>query len=453
MFLSMQKNNLRLLLTSFFIILSGCNVQSPKTIESVNQLPVINRWWLHFNEPIMNAQVNILLQQNIDKKIAQVRINEARAATDVAVAEFFPNIPFIGFVSKGNNQIGIAKRVSIANGGFDASWEIDLFGRVRAASYAAEANQATFQAQSYVVVNSLIAELAKAFINLDSANYTIKVLEQLITNQNDQVSLFRSRSQAGLIDETYLTRAEALLNQTKARLPIAIALRNNACYQIAQLLGKNPESMQAVLQQSRSRFDVPNSKTTLSIPIKTIMSRPDVQAASQALFAAKYELMLAEANRWPRLSIGGYYGYQDGSSNLPLAANPISALSGNILFPAFNFNRLKSIVNLNEAHTQKAFYEYQRTILIALQESYTSLNNYLQGLATIKADTATLKKRRLTVHLAIERFQKGLSDMTDLTTAQTELNEAELRLIESKKQTAIAYIELQKALGVSVRSL
>ena len=409
------------------------------------------RWWKNFGDPLMDQLADQLIAQNIDIKIASARVDEARGLVRVAQSGWLPDIGLRGNATRGNDQIGATGPISIAKGGFDASWELDVFGRTRSRVSAAESHVDATMATAQEVKNSILSELFKAVIQWRQARQTVKETTALLTAQEDQVGLLRSRAKAGLVDSSFLERAQAEYAQTATELPLAQAQAETAQYQIERLLGKMPGELQSVFDQQPAKdLEVPPIDAAFDIPVDTIRNRPDLRAAKANMLAAQADLASAEADLWPRLTLGGVFGAQATSGAIPVADNPIWSLAAGLTAPLFNFGRLDGAVDANNARSIVASFEYENATLGALQEARTALSDYIGGINAVTRQGEALQHRRDAVSLANERFTRGLTDMTDLTTAQAELDHATLTLIERKAATAIAYIRLQKALGLAV---
>jgi outer membrane protein TolC len=218
-----------------------------------------------------------------------------------------------------------------------------------------------------------------------------------------------------------------------------------------RLLGQEPESLAETLKDfAQPALFVPQPLEGLDIPVETIRSRPDIRAAAFNLLAAQADLSEAEANLWPRITLSAFFGVQETSSGLEAvtASNPVWSLASAVTAPLINFGRLRGAVDAADARAQRAVLEYENAVLLALQEARTALSDYLNGVNAVNQQATALKHRQETVALAQERFNRGLTDMTDLTTAQAELDQATIALIDRKAAAAIAFVRLQKALGL-----
>ncbi|MGE4349404.1 MAG: efflux transporter outer membrane subunit [Candidatus Berkiella sp.] len=406
------------------------------------------RWWYSFNDPLLNQLVDQLLIENIDLQIAYARLQEARALTTVAYSAFFPNITGAASTTRANTST--LKPETLSQIGFDAQWELDLFGKTRANVQAAKARTQAREATIDDVKNIIIADLARAVIEWRQAQHSIQEIHHLLNGQDQQVSILNIRANAGLIDASFAKRAQAQREQTATQLPLAYAAAEKAQYQIETLINSKDNSVVSSLNHAKKQsVVVPSPQQMITLPLEIIKQRPDLKASYSHLLAARADLAEAEASLWPQINITGFFGVQEGTNGLRLAENPIWSIANTISMPILNFGRLRGLVKSADARAQQALLEYEHNVNLALQECRTAFSDYVHGINAMNRQAQTLRHRQETVDIARERFERGLTDMTDLTTAQTELDQASLSFISSKTTAAIAYIRLQKALGTA----
>jgi multidrug efflux system outer membrane protein len=408
-------------------------------------------WWRAFHDPVIDQLVVHLEKQNIDISIAQARLSEARALKSAARAGFFPDIT--GKISGSRGNTNTPDTESFGQAGFDTSWELDIFGRVRAGVNAAEARRLGAEASIDDARNMVLADLVRAVVEWRQAKYTTTETRALLRAQDDQVSLLDSRVKAGLIDASFLERAKAQRAQTATTLPDAKAAANAAQYQMERLLAVRDGTVQTILTRADTKtLFIPAVHAATDISVERLRERPDIRMARANLLAAQANLKQAEANLWPRLNLLAFFGVQDGTNGVFATSNPAWSVAPGLTMPLLNFGRLHSQVDAADARTNEAALRYEDTVNRALQETRTALSDYLNGLNAVEAQNRALISRQDTVRIAKERFDRGLTDMTDLTTAQTELDQATLSLIRIKTSAAIAYVRLQKALALAIEN-
>jgi NodT family efflux transporter outer membrane factor (OMF) lipoprotein len=441
-----------ILLCSVSLLLSGCsaipflerNRVSP--VHQNNILQASQGWWQEFEDPALNHLMAKLDAQNIDIKIGEARLAEARALRNVAQSGLFPSVNATATGSR--RDVSSPNLTTIGQAGFDTAWELDVFGRTRAGITAIEATRLARLAGVMDAQNIVRADLARAVIEWRQANEKIKKTKDLLASQDKQIEILQARAKGGLIDSSFFERAKAQRAQTATNLPEAQAERNSAQYQIERLLAVRDNSVKNILETSPPQsISIPSPKNFESITLDSIRNRPDLRIARNELLAANARLKQAEAALWPQISLTSFFGVQDGSNGMQLSSNPVWSLASNLTTPLLNFGRLRGDVKASTARAQAALLTYENATNLALQETKTALSDYLNGVNTVTAQKQALDGRQEAVRLARIRFDRGLTDMTDLTTAQSELDQATLTLISLQTQTAIAYIRLQKALA------
>ena len=195
---------------------------------------------------------------------------------------------------------------------------------------------------------------------------------------------------------------------------------------------------------------MPNPEKIIDVNLDKMRSRPDVRAARSEMLSAKAGLELAEANLWPKLSLRSFFGVQEISNGMIEAGNPIWSLAADISAPVLNFGVLRGAKNAADANSQAAIFVYEKAVLTALQEASTSLSDFLNSVNALEDQEKTIQHRGETIDLARKRYESGLTDMSDLVAAQSDLKRTNLERIDIKLKALQAYIRLQKSLGLGV---
>lgn len=438
-------------------LLTSCAAFGPRTDPAVDSAYATRpfaageQWWRAFDDPLMNELAADLAKQNLDVKIAAARITESRALARQSRAQLYPEISGTGSASRSNEQT--PEPASTIQGGLDASWQLDLFGVNRSAARAAMARAVSSAASADDVRNTVIGELLRAVIDWRAAQDRLRETESLLAAQSEQVDLISARVEAGLVDAVSLERARAQRDQTATELPLARASAQTAQYQIERLLGEAPGSRGSLLaRQASGTSKLPEARGTLAIPLATLQQRPDVRVAQADLLAASEELRQAERDFWPKLTLSGFFGAKgvDDVLKAMTDSNPIWTAAADLTVPLLDFGRLRAAADAASARETQALLTYENTLLSALQEAATALSDYLNGVRAVEQQSRALTARRQTIALATERFESGLTDRIDITTAQSELDEATLTLITRRAEAAAAYVRLQAALGHAV---
>jgi NodT family efflux transporter outer membrane factor (OMF) lipoprotein len=444
---------LAILATTSFV--SGCSLLfdhlKPESIASLQlkDIPAEQRWWEIFNDLVMNQLAEKLLEQNLDIKIARARLEEANSLLQVATSGLFPDITAAGSLSRTNNQIGFTKPGSISQAGVDMSWKVDVFGQTRSYINATEYYIEACLASVQDIINFTLADLFKTVVEWRQAKQKYKQINDLLETQNKRIELLTSQVDAGLVDNTLLERAQAQCLQTAVQLPLVHACIEEAQHKIERLVGKSSEELSHIFNQPFQELLLPNASNTLEIKMEVIRSRPDIRSARAEMLAIQSDLIRAEADLWPQISIGSFFGVKNISGKIAATDNPVWSLTSSIIAPILNFGKLRGAVNAANARAKQATLGYENKVLNALQEAKTTLSAYINGLKSVNAQQIALTHYLDNTKLTRERFKLGLIDMLKFIDAQEDLDQANITLSENKACTAITFIRLQQALGIT----
>ncbi len=434
------------LLLFLLVTLSACSTSSGDYASSAPPISLAARtaWWQSLEDPLLNQLATQLQQENLDLQAAEERLKEARAMRRVADADLFPQVDLQANSSRGNKHAAQATQTSDI--GFDASWELDLFGKTRAAIGSAAAREQQAVADRDALHNTLLADLARALVEWRQAKEKERVVQSLLHAQDTQIELYAAREKAGLINGSFAERARAQRTQTAVQLPLAQATAVRAQYQIEYLLGLKPHALDSYFTAIQdTAVHVPDVHTLIAQEMEVVRRRPDIRAAYANVEASRQDVAQAEAALWPSVSLGSFFGVQDLSALS--AGNPVWSLSAALTSPVLRFGKLKAAIDVADARQAQALLAYQNAVLQALQEIQTDLSDYLNNVNAAATQEQALAQRTTALQLARERFEHGLNDMIDVTTAQAEQESASLNVVDQKAAAAIAFIRLQKALA------
>jgi NodT family efflux transporter outer membrane factor (OMF) lipoprotein len=432
-------------------ILSGCTGHK-KQFEQINHLADYSeqqKWWRAFADPLTNQLVTDLIRQNLNLQMAIVRIEEARALKNISKAALLPDIPISGEVARGNLGANVTSVQSTALTGLNSSWALDIFGASRAALRANELRLKNSEALAYDVKRIIVSDLTAATFNWHQANHKLEIMQNLFDSFSKQTQLLQARYEAGVIEASTLEASKALTLQTAAQLPLAKASIASNQYQIECLLGQPPGALEKLFKQyKRSKFKIPQPEELSQVLIKNVLNRADIRAALFNLLAAQFDLKQAELNLWPQISVSAFFGVQkDSAVPNAILPNPVWSLASNIAIPFINFGRLRAAVDFANAKAKLAFLEYEDTVLTALKEAHTALSDYLGKINAMNKLKASLKHKEEEVELARQLFDRGITEMTALTTAENELYQTTITFIQAQSDAALAFIEFYKSVG------
>jgi outer membrane protein, multidrug efflux system len=410
--------------------------------------------WPDIGDTTLARLMKEVARENLDVRAAEARVRGARSARTEAVFDLAPTVTFGGGYTRQRLSgasfpigSGTFPDQDIWDGGFDASWELDLFGRVRRNVQAQGAFVAVTREDLRDIQVSLTAELARAYFELRGAQEQLSVAQRNAENQRRTLLVTRQRLDAGRGTAFDTERAQAQLGFTLASIPAREAQVREAQYQIGVLVGRPPASVAAELDAIAPLPALPASVSVTS-PDSVVRRRPDVAAAERQLAVERALVGSAKAEYLPRISLGGSAGYTAASLGTLGDRGTFRYAVGPILsWPALNLGRVKARVDVSRAREAEAQAQYTQTVLRALQEVESSLVRYRTSRTRVERiqDAASASERA--AELARLRFSGGVADFLQVLDAERTQLEAQSQLAQGRTDAATAYAALYKALG------
>lgn len=410
---------------------------------------LLARWWHGFGDPVLDRLVADALAANLDLAQARARLREARARRGVAGAALAPSVDasLSGSRSRSSGQSGSGSTRELYSAGFDASWELDVFGGLRRSVEAAQADlEASVESLSDTRV-SLAAEVALNYIDLRTAEQRLAIAEESIAYRGENHQIIRWRQQAGLVSELDLAQATTDLESTRAVLPPLRTAVIEAKNRLAVLLGRNPGELESLVHADRP-IPLAAAEIVAAIPADTLRQRPDVRVAERRLAAQTARLGEAEAARYPSFRLSGSLGLEalELDALADRGANTHS-LFGGITAPVFNAGRIAANIEIQDALVEQARLAYRAAVLAALEE----VENALTAVANTDARRVKLAEAaaaaRTTLAIAEYRYASGLADFLSVLDAQRTQLSLDEQLAGSTGELARAQVRLYKALG------
>jgi NodT family efflux transporter outer membrane factor (OMF) lipoprotein len=452
---------------SAILFVGGCavgpNYKKPetRTPENFSEAPTtqpagdLAQWWTKFNDPKLDSLIDRAVAQNLDLKIAAQRIREARALRGISGSQLWPQVDGVGGYSRSrrSNQTGQPnfgdRDTDLWSAGFDASWEIDVFGGLRREIESADAQiGAAIESQRDATV-SLVSEVARNYLVLRGSQRQILITQNNIRTQAETLNLQKTRFKAGISSDLDVARSEAQVATTSATLPIFQTNVRQAIHALGVLLGQEPGSLQQELLVDSpipSAGNVPY--VPAGLPSELLLRRPDIRAAERQLAAATANIGVATSDYFPRFALTGQIGLQsDVLKNLPEGDSTFWGFGPSFRWNLLNFGRVRSNVEVQNARQQQALLSYDNTILSALREVEDSLVAYDRERERWAQLTQAVSSNRRAVDLANQLYSRGLVDFLSVLQAQRELFLVENQLVDSERQVSLNLIAIYKALG------
>jgi NodT family efflux transporter outer membrane factor (OMF) lipoprotein len=414
---------------------------APETMEN---------WWKSFGDAQLNQLMDQALTGNLDIKIALARIDQARAERRGARAELFPTVNVkAGAQHQENPMPGFAPgiRYNLFELGFDALWEIDLFGRLQRQLEAASADlEGASEAYRQSLV-TMTAELARSYVEYRSLQNQLRITRSNLNTQQHTLDLTEKRFREGVIARHEVVRARALAETTMSQLPAIEARMIGSLRQLEVLVGRNPGSLSTNLNALGVVPLAPGTEI-LASPAATIRNRPDIQVAERHLAAATALQGSATAELFPKISISAFLGLRNTDVETLFKSAAFSyGTAANLLQPLLNFGRIRAGIDLANARQQEAYLAYEKAVLEALQETETALTRYLSEAVLQQMLTRSATDLRESVRLSQLRYQEGVISFLDVLDAQRSLYVGEIELARSEAEASTNLISVYKALG------
>ncbi|MBV9930062.1 MAG: efflux transporter outer membrane subunit [Alphaproteobacteria bacterium] len=448
-------------------VLTGCtvgpNYHRPQAkvgsdwIEAGTPGPVDRQWWERFNDPQLTALVNRALASGPDLAEARARLAEARANREAAQGGRLPAVAARGSgtenVVSENGQIPVAKipafprSFSLFDIGFDASWELDFWGRrTRQVEAAAAREDAALFARRDVML-TLIAEVARNYVDLRAGQADVAALVETAAADAELVRLGRLRLRAGEISQLDQDKAEAAARASAALVPEARARAAAAAYRIATLVGAPPDEVVPPLLAPAILPAAPDA-ILVGVRSELLTRRPDVARAERDLAAATADIGVAKADLFPRFSLLGSLGQQ--------AQNPADLLSTHsarlqigpsFSWPIFSGGTIRAQIRAADARAQAAAARYEKAVIAALSDSESAINRFLNAREALADAEASLAGERAAFALTERRARAGEDDRLALARAAQATTAAQRRRDQAAAAKAQAAVGLYKALG------
>jgi len=426
-----------------------------------NQQIDLATWWHALNDPQLNALIDRAIEANPSIEIALTRLQEARtfevAITGTALPEAGASVGggrgtgsnlARGRISPplnaASNTAGLHQINYIA--GFDAAWEIDLFGRYRRAIEAARYDTEAAAAARNAVLISVVADVARAYVDMRGLQMELAVLRQNIRSAQTSLDLVQARFDRGIINELDVTLARRQLASFQAQVAPLTSQISAAQNAIAVLLGQFPEDLAKELEKPGLVPQVPE-KIDAGLPLDLIRRRPDIREAEREVAGATARIGVATANLFPRVSItAGWGGQWQGLGNPP-KHETIWSLGGVVTWPLLDFGTLDALVDVADLRTHELLVNYKRTVLNAVQEVDNAITSYAAQQDRLRNLGDALAASQRAVSLASQRYDRGLTDYLNVVDAERQGYDLAAQYASAQTSAAEQFVALYKGLG------
>ncbi|HVR86870.1 MAG TPA: efflux transporter outer membrane subunit [Planctomycetota bacterium] len=424
----------------------------PATSRVTPQPAQVAEWWRTFRDAELTSLVDRAVQSNLDLRIAASRIREARGLRGVSAGALLPaaNASADYSRNRGSENVplpGAGVQSNYYQAGFDASWEIDVFGGIRRSVEAADAQvDASVEARRDVLV-TLLAEVARNYIEVRGLQAQIGIARQNLDAQKKTWELTRARLEAGRAAELDVVRAQAQVSTTASQIPVLESQRIQATHRLGVLLGREPGSLREELGGAAA-IPAPPPEVPVGLPSELLRRRPDLRQAERELAAATARVGVATADLYPKFSLTGFFALESiNAGDFAKWGSRAWSVGPTIQWSIFQGGRILAKIEVENARQERAALLYERSILVALQEVEDALVAYSKEQAHRAELSDSVAANVKAVDLANQRYTQGLVDFLSVLDAQRSLYVSQDTLVQSERQISEYLVALYKALG------
>jgi NodT family efflux transporter outer membrane factor (OMF) lipoprotein len=424
--------------------------------------PDLATWWRALNDAELNSLVDRAVKSNLDLEIALDRLQQARTYEAVVVGHALPELEASAAAGRGTGSdltkgraaqglrsadtgTGLQHINTIA--GFDAVWELDLFGKFRREFQAARAETQAARAARYDVLTAVVADVVRAYIDLRGFQVRASILHKASDVMRESLRIVNIRYERGITNELDVALATRELATLEARLAPLEAEASAAQYTLAVLVGEYPENMVQELSKPDLIPSMP-APTAPGVPLDLLKRRPDIQQAERELAAATARIGVATADLFPQVLISGSVGSQaQGWGTIPGVSKHIWSFGPGAVWPLLDFGALDAEVDMAQLAARASLVKYRKSILNAVQQVDTSLDAYqAQQIRMENLGTAMLAGQRA-VDLATARYDRGLTDFLNVVDAERQFYDLQEQYAQAQVAQGEHFVQLYKSLG------
>lgn len=410
-------------------------------------------WWLVFHDPVLHDLIAEASRQNLRLKEAGTRILESRARLAIARGSLFPQTQE-AFGSFAHTQLSqtTAKSVKAAyfdnwNTGFNASWELDFWGRFRRNIEASEAALGAAVEDCHQTLVMLQAEVASAYIQVRLFEERIELAERNVKLQQQTLAMAELRFKGGKTTRLDVTQAQMNLAATQASVPDLQASLREAQNALCALLGIPPRDLQSEL--GSAPIPEPPPTVAIGLPAQLLARRPDVRRAERLVAQQSARIGIAESDLYPRIAVTGMLGYESRNlSDLWFQGDSFMGTIGpGFRWNILNYGRIINGVSAEHARLRQLVFSYQDTVLRANQEAENAINRFLREHERVVFLEQGVAAAQDSVELARSQYQNGSVDFLRLVDSERALVRLQDELAASRGQIALKLVAIYKALG------
>ena len=411
-------------------------------------------WWQQFGDSVLNELIAQVRDTNPDLQTAYWTLVQSRYARDFALGEYYPEVDGVGSYSRelysGNSFFGgglSSKPFEMYTTGFDASWEPDVFGRVRRTLESAQASYEAQMENFRDVRVTLSAEAARNYIQLRTIQARIQLALKNIASQENTLKLAEARFASELAPRLDVEQARLNLTDTQSLIPLLRSAEKAAINRLCVLVGQQPGALFENLAGTQP-IPIPPEDIRIQVPAELLRQRPDIRRAERQLAAQFARIGVATAELYPQFSLNGAIGFQAiDFSDLTDNSSKYYSFGPSFRWNLFQGGRIRNQIKIAESQTRQFYWQYQTTVLAALEEVENAMTDYVQQRQRQQVLQQSVKAAKASVELVTTQYKKGLTNFQEVLILQRSQLLQEDKLAQSQGQVVQNLIRLYKAMG------
>jgi NodT family efflux transporter outer membrane factor (OMF) lipoprotein len=416
-------------------------------------------WWKHFHDSELDSLIDRSVRSNLDLRIAQARVREERAQYGIASADLWPTLdgsssyarqrqsehqPVLGSLPL---PPGVPFENDVYQAGFDAAWEIDVFGAKRRAKEAAGAQVSASEFGRRDVLITLLGDVARNYVDLRGYQGRLAIAHENIEAQEKVLAITRDRFEKGLSSDLDVQQASTVLATTRAEVPTLESSIQTSTHRLEVLMGQQPGSLQTELSQA-SPIPAQPPIVPVGLPSELLLRRPDIRQAERQLAAATANIGVAKADLFPKFFLTGAAGLQSvNTSDWFDSGSRFWSVGPTMQWRIFDAGRIRSNIKVQTARQDEALASYEQTVLTGFEEVENGLVLYAKEQVRRRSLQDAVASSQKSLDTANQLYANGLTDFLRVLDAERSLYQAQDALVQSDRTISANLISLYKSLG------
>jgi multidrug efflux system outer membrane protein len=399
------------------------------------------QWWRQFGDPVLDSLIEAAVRGNLDLKVATARVDQFLGVLDTTRSQYFPQIS-AGYTGGKQRQPGLPSESHQAT--VNASWELDLWGRIRRSNEAAQAQIIGSEAGHRGVLMTLVANVASGYLTLGGLDRQLEVTRATEKAYAESLKLFQLRFQYGTVSQLEVSQSESQYEAARQSIPAYESLIRQQENLISLLLGRPP----GPIPRGKRLDELTPPGIPAGLPSELLERRPDIIQAEQTLIAANAQIGVAKAAYFPKISLTGALGVASSDiGKLFVAGADIWSVGGQIAAPLLNFGAISGQVKQAEAQKQQAMFQYQQAILTGFREVEDALIKTTKGREQLEAQKRQVQALEEYARLSRLQFEAGTSNYLQVLDADRSLFSGRLAFNQTKFDLLTAIVSVYKSMG------